>query len=179
MNASGGKVLGGVRHPIGTNDFSSFLLQAQASKADVIALANAGGDTVNTIKQAADFKLGEKQKIVALIFDLQAVPALGLPTAQGLQAINAWYWDLNDQTRAWSKRYQERHPKKIDAQPHAGRRVLGRAALSEGSRKTWFACGRCGGRRSDEGYRRLTIFSTAKAQSAPTAVRSTRSIFCR
>ena len=110
---SGGKVLGGVRHPIGTNDFSSFLLQAQASKADVVALANAGGDTVNTIKQAADFKLGEKQKIVALIFDLQAVPALGLQKAQGLQAINAWYWDLNDQTRAWSKRYQERHPKKM------------------------------------------------------------------
>ncbi len=110
--ASGGKVLSSVRHPIGNNDFSSFLLQAQASKADVIALANAGGDTVNTIKQAADFKIGDKQKIVALIFDLQAVPALGLKTAQGLHAINAWYWDLNDQTRAWSKRYQERHPKK-------------------------------------------------------------------
>jgi len=110
--ASGGKVLGSVRHPIGNNDFSSFLLQAQASKADVVALANAGGDTVNTIKQAADFKIGAQQKIVALIFDLQAVPALGLQAAQGLQAINAWYWDLNDGTRAWSKRYQERHPKK-------------------------------------------------------------------
>jgi len=113
VTASGGKVLGAVRHPIGTSDFSSFLLQAQASKADVIALANAGGDTVNTIKQANDFKLGGKQKIVALIFDLQSVPALGLQTAQGLQAINAWYWDLNDETRAWSKRYQERHPKKM------------------------------------------------------------------
>jgi branched-chain amino acid transport system substrate-binding protein len=113
VTANGGKVLGGVRHPIGTNDFSSYLLQAQGSKADVVALANAGGDTVNTIKQAADFRLGEKQKIVALIFDLQAVPALGLQKAQGLQAINAWYWDLNDQTRAWSKRYQERHPKKM------------------------------------------------------------------
>ena len=113
VTASGGKVLGAVRHPIGTSDFSSFLLQAQASKADVIALANAGGDTVNTIKQANDFKLGGKQKIVALIFDLQSVPALGLSTAQGLQAINAWYWDLNDETRAWSKRYQERHPKKM------------------------------------------------------------------
>jgi branched-chain amino acid transport system substrate-binding protein len=113
VNASGGKVLGAVRHPIGTSDFSSFLLQAQASKADVIALANAGGDTTNTIKQANDFKIGGKQKIVALIFDLQSVPALGLQTAQGLQAINAWYWDLNDETRAWSKRYQERHPKKM------------------------------------------------------------------
>jgi branched-chain amino acid transport system substrate-binding protein len=111
--ASGGKILGTVRHPLGLNDFSSFVLQAQASKADVVALANAGGDTVNTIKQAADFKIGAKQKIVALIFDLQSVPAIGLQTAQGLTAINAWYWDLNDQTRAWSKRYQERHPKKM------------------------------------------------------------------
>jgi branched-chain amino acid transport system substrate-binding protein len=113
VNASGGKVLGAVRHPLGVSDFSSFLLQAQASKADVIALANAGGDTVNAIKQAAAFNIGAKQKIVALIFDLQAVPAIGLQTAQGLTAINAWYWDMNDATRAWSKRYQERHPKKM------------------------------------------------------------------
>jgi branched-chain amino acid transport system substrate-binding protein len=111
--AEGGKVLGSVRHPIGTNDFSSFLLQAQASGAQVIGLANAGGDTVNTIKQAVEFKLGEKQKLVALIFDLQSVPALGLPTARGLTALNAFYWDMNDQTRAWSQRFQERHPKKM------------------------------------------------------------------
>jgi branched-chain amino acid transport system substrate-binding protein len=113
VTASGGKVLGVVRHPLGTNDFSSFLLQAQASKADVVALANAGGDTVNTIKQAADFNIGAKQKIVALIFDLQSVPAIGLKTAQGLTAINAWYWDLNDDTRAFAKRFAERHPKKM------------------------------------------------------------------
>jgi branched-chain amino acid transport system substrate-binding protein len=110
---SGGKVLGSVRHPLGTSDFSSFILQAQSSNADVIALANAGGDTVNAIKQTADFNVGAKQKIVALIFDLQGVPALGLKTAQGLLALNAWYWDMNEQTRAWSKRYQERHPKKM------------------------------------------------------------------
>jgi branched-chain amino acid transport system substrate-binding protein len=79
----------------------------------VIALANAGGDTVNTIKQAAEYKIGEKQKVVALIFDLQGVPALGLAAAQGLTAINAFYWDMNDQTRAWSRRFQERHPKKM------------------------------------------------------------------
>ncbi len=109
--AEGGKVLGNVRHPLGTNDFSSFLLQAQASGAQVIALANAGGDTVNAIKQAAEFNLGAKQKIVALIFDLQSVPALGLQAAQGITALNAFYWDMNDQTRAWSKRYQEQHPK--------------------------------------------------------------------
>jgi branched-chain amino acid transport system substrate-binding protein len=113
VTAGGGKVLGAVRHPLGTNDFSSFLLQAQASKADVVALANAGGDTVNTIKQAADFKISANQKVVALIFDLQGVPAIGLQTAQGLTAINAWYWDLNDETRAWSHRYQERHAKKM------------------------------------------------------------------
>jgi branched-chain amino acid transport system substrate-binding protein len=110
--AGGGKVLGSVRHPLGTSDFSSFLLQAQASGAQVIALANAGGDTVNTIKQAGDFNIREKQRLVALIFDLQIVPAIGLNAAQGLQAVNAFYWDMNDQTRAWSKRYQERHPKK-------------------------------------------------------------------
>jgi branched-chain amino acid transport system substrate-binding protein len=113
VTASGGKVVGSVRHPLGVNDLSSFILQAQASNADVVALANAGGDTVNTIKQAADFRVGAKQKIAALIFDLQGVPAIGLQTAQGLTALNAWYWDMNDQSRAWSKRYQERHPKKM------------------------------------------------------------------
>jgi branched-chain amino acid transport system substrate-binding protein len=113
VTRSGGSILGSVRHPLGTADFSSFILQAQSSNADVVALANAGGDTVNTIKQAADFNVGAKQKIVSLIFDLQGVPALGLKTAQGLIALNAWYWDMNDATRAWSKRYQERHPKKM------------------------------------------------------------------
>src|SRR4051812_46083256 len=111
--ASGGKVVGAVRHPLGTNDFSSFLLQAQASGAQVIALANAGGDTVNTIKQAAEFRIGEKRKIVALIFDLQSVPAIGLAAAQGLTAINAFYWDSNEQTRAWAARFQGRHSKKM------------------------------------------------------------------
>jgi branched-chain amino acid transport system substrate-binding protein len=111
--ASGGKVLGSVRHPLGVNDLSSFILQSQASNAEVVALANAGGDTVNTVKQAAQFKIAPKQKVVSLIFDLQSVPAIGLETAQGLTALNAWYWDMNDQSRAWSKRYQERHPKKM------------------------------------------------------------------
>jgi branched-chain amino acid transport system substrate-binding protein len=113
VTAGGGKVLGSVRHPLGTNDFSSFILQAQASKADVIALANAGGDAVNTIKQASQFKITSKQKIVSLLLDLQSVQAIGLETAQGLSALNAWYWDMNEQSRAWSKRYQERHPKKM------------------------------------------------------------------
>ena len=111
--ASGGKIIGAVRHPLGASDFSSFLLQAQASGAEIVALANAGGDTTNTVKQAAEFNIGAKQKIVSLIFDLQSVPALGLKTAQGLTAINAFYWDQNDQTRAWSRRFQERHGKKM------------------------------------------------------------------
>ena len=111
--ASGGKIIGTVRHPLGASDFSSFLLQAQASGAQVVALANAGGDTTNTVKQASEFKISAKQKIVSLIFDLQSVPALGLNTAQGLVAINAFYWDMNDQTRAWSRRFQERHAKKM------------------------------------------------------------------
>jgi len=110
--AGGGKIIGAVRHPIGTADFSSYILQAQSSGAQVVALANAGGDTVNTIKQASEYKIRDKQQIVALIFDLQSVPALGLTTAQGLTAVNAFYWDMNDETRAWSRRYQERHPKK-------------------------------------------------------------------
>lgn len=111
--SGGGKVVGSVRHPLGTNDFTSFLLQAQSSGAQVIALANAGGDTVNTIKQAAEFRVAEKQKVVALIFDLQSVPPLGLSAAQGLIALNAFYWDMNDETRAWSARFQQRHPKKM------------------------------------------------------------------
>jgi len=111
--AQGGKVLGSVRHPINTSDFASFLLQAQSSGAQVIALANAGGDTVNAIKQAAEFGMGQKQKIAALIFDLQSVTSLGLNAAQGLTALNAFYWDQDDGTRAWSQRYQAQHPKKM------------------------------------------------------------------
>jgi branched-chain amino acid transport system substrate-binding protein len=109
----GGKVVGSVRHPINSSDFASFLLQAQSSKADVIALANAGGDTVNAIKQAAEFGLGQKEKLVALVFDLQSVASLGLKAAQGLTAMNASYWDMNEETRAWARRYQARHPKKM------------------------------------------------------------------
>ena len=149
--ADGGRVLGSVRHPLGTNDFSSFLLQAQASGAQVIALANAGGDTVNTIKQAAEFKIGEKQKIVALIFDLQSVPALGLVTAQGITALNAFYWDMNDQTRAWSRRYQERYSKERDAQSHAGRRLFRYHGLSASGRAGRLARRRARGGGGDEG----------------------------
>jgi len=106
VTANGGKVLGGVKHPINTSDFSSFLLQAQASKAKVIGLANAGGDTTNAIKQASEFGIvAGGQKLAALLLFINDVHSLGLKTAQGLSFTESFYWDMNDQTRAWSKRF--------------------------------------------------------------------------
>ncbi len=104
---NGGKVLGKVRHPLNTNDFSSFLLQAQASKAKVIGLANAGGDTINSIKQGAEFGIVKGgQKFAGLLVFATDVAALGLPTAQGLVLTETFYWDMNDATRAWTKRWR-------------------------------------------------------------------------
>jgi branched-chain amino acid transport system substrate-binding protein len=123
VEANGGKVLGKVRHPINTNDFSSFLLQAQASKAKVIGLANAGGDTVNSIKQASEFGIVKGgQKLAGLLVFVADVNALGLQTAQGLTLTETFYWDLNDQTRAWTKRWhQERGARdKFPTMNHAG-----------------------------------------------------------
>ena len=107
VEANGGKVVGKVRHPINTNDFSSFLLQAQTSKAKVIGLANAGGDTINSIKAAAEFGITKGgQSLAGLLVFASDVNALGLPTAQGLTLTETWYWDQNDANRAWSKRWQ-------------------------------------------------------------------------
>ena len=106
VKASGGKVLGAVRHPLSTGDFSSFLLQAQSSGAKVVGLANAGGDTVNSIKAAAEFGITKKQSLAALLMLLTDVHAIGLNTAQGLYLTEGWYWDMNDETRAWAKRYE-------------------------------------------------------------------------
>ena len=112
VTASGGKVLGGVRHPINTADFSSFLLQAQASKAKVIGLANAGGDTTNAIKQAAEFGIvAGGQKLAALLLFINDVHSPGLKTAQGLSFTESFYWDMNDKTREWSKRFVKTSPK--------------------------------------------------------------------
>ena len=109
ITANGGKVLGSVKHPLNTADFSSFLLQAQASKAKIIGLANAGGDTTNSIKQAAEFGIVKGgQKLAALLLFLTDVKAIGLETAQGLNFTETFYWDLNDKTRAFSKRFSER-----------------------------------------------------------------------
>ncbi len=109
VTANGGKVLGGVKHPLNTSDFSSFLLQAQNSKSKIVGLANAGGDTTNAIKQAAEFGIVEGgQKLAALLLFINDVHALGLKTAHGLTFTESFYWDLNDQTRAWSKRFAEK-----------------------------------------------------------------------
>jgi branched-chain amino acid transport system substrate-binding protein len=121
VEANGGKVVGKVRVPINTSDFSSFLLQAQASRAKVIGLANAGGDTINSIKQAAEFGLvAGGQSLAGLLVFASDVAALGLPTAQGLVLTETWYWDLNDASRAWTKRWQAERPGKIPTMVHAG-----------------------------------------------------------
>ena len=110
VEAAGGKVLGTVRHPFPGQDFSSYLLQAQASGAKVIGMANAGGDTVNTIKQANEFGIVQGgQTLAGLLIFITDVHALGLQTAQGLVLTESFYWDLNDDTRAWSERFAEAH----------------------------------------------------------------------
>ncbi len=121
VEANGGKVLGKVRVPLNNNDFSSFLLQAQASKAKVIGLANAGGDAINSIKQAAEFGIVRRgQSLAGRLVQAGDVAALGLPPAQGLVMTEAWYWDMNDNTRAWTKRWQVERPGKLPSMIHAG-----------------------------------------------------------
>jgi branched-chain amino acid transport system substrate-binding protein len=120
---NGGKVLGKVRHPLNTNDFSSFLLQAQASKAKVIGLANAGGDTIDSIKQGAEFGIVKGgQKFAGLLVFATDVAALGLQTAQGLVLTETFYWDMNDATRAWTKRWnaERKDSSKYPAMNQAG-----------------------------------------------------------
>jgi branched-chain amino acid transport system substrate-binding protein len=122
VTAAGGKVVGSVRHPLNTADFSSFLLQAQASKAKIVALSNAGGDTINAIKQAAEFGLGRNgdQRVAALLLQFPDTHALGLQAAQGLTAAETFFWDLNDSTRAWTKRFLTLNNGKPPSMIHAG-----------------------------------------------------------
>ena len=121
VEKSGGTVVGGVRAPINSQDFSSFLLQAQASKAQVVALINAGGDTINSIKQSVEFALVPGgQRVVAMVLYLSDVHSLGLKVAQGLQFTEAFYWDLNDSTRAWSQRFAPRNNDRYPTQLQAG-----------------------------------------------------------
>jgi branched-chain amino acid transport system substrate-binding protein len=119
--ANGGKVLGKVRTPFPGQDFSSFLLQAQASKAKVIGLANAGGDTINSIKQAAEFGITKGgQNLAGLLVFVTDVHSLGLPTAQGLVLTESFYWDLNDGTRAWSREFAAAHKGRMPSMVQAG-----------------------------------------------------------
>src|SRR4051794_3789732 len=121
VEANGGKVLGKVRHPLNTNDFSSFLLQAQTSKAKIIGLANAGGDTINSIKAGAEFGIVKGgQKFAGLLVFASDVNALGLQNAQGLTLTETWYWDANDANRIWTKRWQQERPGKFPTMVQAG-----------------------------------------------------------
>lgn len=119
--AGGGKVVGSVRHPLNAPDFSSFLLQAQASKADVIGLANAGGDLVNAIKQAGEFGITKNQRITGLLLFVNDIQSIGLTRAQGITGVTSFYHNQNDETRAWTERYQKRFPgNNIPNMTHAG-----------------------------------------------------------
>jgi branched-chain amino acid transport system substrate-binding protein len=121
VKKEGGKVLGNVRVPLNNQDFSSFLLQAQASKAKVIGLANAGGDTTNSIKGAAEFGITQAgQKLAGLLVDVNDVHGLGLQVAQGLTFTDAWYWDLNDDTRKFAARFAAQNGGKYPGKIHAG-----------------------------------------------------------
>ena len=121
VEASGGKVLGAARHPLNTSDFSSFLLQAQASGADVVAFANAGGDLNTSLKQAHEFGLAAKQRLAGLILNVTNIPALGLDAIQNTTICTGFYWDFNDGTRAFAERFQAAHPSKMKPNDmHAG-----------------------------------------------------------
>ena len=111
VKAAGGRVIGSVRHPLNAQDFSSFLLQAQASKAKVIGLANAGGDTINAIKQAAEFGITKNQSLAGLLVYINDIHSLTLQATQGMLLTEAYYWDLNDETRKWAKRFFEKMKK--------------------------------------------------------------------
>lgn len=119
VTANGGKVLGSVRHPFPGSDFSSFLLKAQASGAQVIGLANAGADTINSIKQAAEFGVTPTQSLAGLLMFITDIHSLGLKTTQDMYLTEGFYWDLNDETRTWSKRFFEKQ-KKMPTMVQAG-----------------------------------------------------------
>ena len=119
VRANGGKVLGQVRHPLNAADFSSFLLQAQTSKAKIVGLANAGGDTINSIKAANEFGITKNQSLAGLLVFITDIHSLGLNTAQGMLLTDGFYWDMDDKTRAFAKRFFER-AKKMPSMVHAG-----------------------------------------------------------
>ena len=118
VKANGGRVLGSVRHPLAASDFSSFLLQAQNSKAQVLGLANAGGDTVNSIKAANEFGINKKMKLAGMLMFVNDIHALGLNLTQGMYLTDGWYWDTNEETRAWAKKFMAKN-KKAPSMVHA------------------------------------------------------------
>lgn len=121
VRANGGKIVGGVKHPINTSDFSSYLLQAQSAKSKVIGLANAGADLINSVKQANEFGITSNgTKLAALLGFITDVHSLGLSTGRGLLLTEAYYWDLNDNTRRFAKRFEEKMPGRVPTQIHAG-----------------------------------------------------------
>jgi branched-chain amino acid transport system substrate-binding protein len=119
VEANGGKVLGVVKHPLSASDFSSFLLQAQASKAQILGLANAGGDTINAIKAANEFGITKTMKLAGLLMFIQDVHSLGLKTTQGMYLTDSWYWNKTPETRAWGRRFFDTM-KKMPGSLHAG-----------------------------------------------------------
>lgn len=119
VKANGGKVLGSSKHPLNTSDFAAYLLQAQSSKAKILGLANAGGDTINAIKAANEFGINSSMNLVGLLMFITDVHSLGLRTTKGMYLADAWYWDRTPETRAWSKRYFEKM-KKAPSSTHAG-----------------------------------------------------------
>ena len=119
VRATGGKVLGQVRHPLNASDFSSFLLQAQSSKAKIVGLANAGGDTINSIKAANEFGITKNQALAGLLVFITDIHSLGLKATGGMYITEAWYWDLNDETRKWGRRFFDKM-KKMPSMIHAG-----------------------------------------------------------
>jgi branched-chain amino acid transport system substrate-binding protein len=136
LERAGGKVLGVSRHPLGTSDFSSYLLQGQASGPSVIALLNGGADAVNSVKQASEFGINAKQTIASLAMLINDVKALGLKDAQGLRVTESFYWDLDDMTRAWSARYAAKMNGAMPSMIHAGtysavRHIFGRCRRQE------------------------------------------------
>ena len=178
IEANGGKVVGRVRHPLNANDFSSFLLQAQASRAKVIGLANTGGDFVNAIKQAAEFGIGKRSQILAgLVVFAPDVVALGLPAAQGLTLTATWYWDMNDASRTWTRRWQAEQPRKVPAMVHAGDYLAVMHYLKAVEALKADGDGRAVAAKMKE--MPTTIRFSAKDLCAPTAARCTTLTFSR
>jgi branched-chain amino acid transport system substrate-binding protein len=136
IKANGGTVVGSVKHPLSASDFSSFLLQAQSSKAQILGLANAGGDTINTIKAANEFGITKTMKLAGLLMFINDVHTLGLNATQGMYLTDGWYWDLNADTRAWSKRYfakMKKEPSMLQAADYSATTVYLNAVKAAGT----------------------------------------------